>query len=73
MPVSLAVRPCQPCWWRMIMVILMVTMVTYASMIMVMNIMMDRQTCASETVSALSVEAAAWKTGHFQNSGWPHV
>ena len=30
-------------------------------------------TCAGVTVSALSVEAAAWKTGHFQNSGWPHV
>ena len=32
-----------------------------------------KDTCASVTVSALSVEAAAWKTGHFQNRGWPHV
>ena len=28
-----------------------------------------KDTCASVTESALSVEAAAWKTGHFQNRG----
>ena len=30
-------------------------------------------TWARETESALSVAAAAWNTGHFQNNGWPHV
>ena len=30
-------------------------------------------TWARETDSALSVAAAAWNTGHFQNNGWPHV